>query len=149
MASDDDDIPLSSLFTRAPTKSSTDPSLAGSRRPREHSPTDEESAESPRPPPASGRKRARSHYVLDNLGGDDAVAENQDEYDLGSSASEESGDASSDSQRDVSRSKPPPSESPSGSDGGFNYLAFDAARDRDLDKQVRAYVGDLLAAQLR
>ena len=132
----DEDVPLKSIVKTARAMEAT-ARLAGSRRPRgSQSPTDGSSEPSLEPP--AGRKRARAHYALDDLGGGDA--EDQDEYDLGSTGSSEDSDTGSSDHNVDQYEKPPASASPSESEGGFNYLAFDVERDRKLDKQVRVCV---------
>ena len=113
----DDDVQLRTLGVgRKP--------LAGAKIPAKSRPdvSDESSDE----PETSFRK----HYTLDNLGADSNAL---DEYDLGSLASEDESGSDSD---DGSSAADGGERSDQEGEVAFNYLAFDAARDRVLDKQV-------------
>jgi hypothetical protein len=147
MSSDDDDRPLGVLLAaHASAARGDERAHASAERDKKAHASAERGAERPHTSAIEsaavnrGTKRGRhgsvsaavekrGRYTLDGLTSGSRRAAEQ--YDLGSARS--SGSSSSDSGDNVATSA-----SGSSSGSSFNYLAFDAARERDLDRQQGA-----------
>ena len=127
----DDDVPLST-FLHAPVGPVSHRAQSSKTRGRTPSSPSEEGVGAIDPP--LPRKRARNNqYTLDGLG---CTGEDQDEYDLGSSVGESDASSSAPEAHSTDSRQKGRKRGRRSSDTSFNYLAFDAARDRVLDEQV-------------